>query len=296
MVGRSALAHTNASKYEVLSPSRQELDLMDFGAVVDFLRLNKPDFIVHAAGKVGGIKANIEDPYGFLIENVTLGSNIIRAAKECGIKKLLNLGSSCIYPRDGTAPLEENSILAGSLESTNEGYALSKIIAIRACEYITQQFDQFSYKTIIPCNLYGPFDKFDGNSAHLIPAIITKLHTAVRDGHKTVEIWGDGSARREFMFSGDLGGLIWEACSQFDNMPHIMNAGIGRDYSVKEYYEIAASVIGFEGGFEFDTSQPVGAAQKLTSSKNALAWGWSPNTDLRTGIAKTYEFYKGLNC
>lgn len=296
MVGRNALAHFNASKYEILAPSRRELDLMHYDSVVDFLRLNKPDFIVHAAGKVGGIKANIEDPYAFLLENVTLGSNIIRAAKECGVKKLLNLGSSCIYPRDGITSLKESDILAGPLEPTNEGYALSKIIAIRACEYISQQFDQFSYKTIIPCNLYGPFDKFEGNSAHLIPAIITKVHSAVCNGHKTIEIWGDGSARREFMFSADLGGLIWKACSQFDSMPQTMNAGIGRDYSVKEYYEIAASVIGFEGSFEFDTSQPVGIAQKLTSTKKAQAWGWSPVTDLRTGIAKTYEFYKELVC
>ncbi|MAS81737.1 MAG: GDP-fucose synthetase [Legionellales bacterium] len=294
MVGRNTIAHKKARQFEIIAPSRQELDLTNFGLLNDFLLETKPDIIVHAAGKVGGIKANIADPYGFLLENLTLGLNILKAAKECGIGRLLNLASSCVYPRNAKNPIEETAILAGSLEPTNEGYALSKIMAIRFCAYISDQFRELNYKSIVPCNLYGPFDRFDQNNAHLVPAIINKIHDAVVSGNKTVKIWGDGFARREFMFAPDLGGLIWEACERFDSLPPIMNAGLGYDYTIKEYYEAVGSVIGFKGDFEFDLSQPVGMRQKLICTKKMTEWGWSPTTELKHGIAQTYEYYKGL--
>ena len=292
MVGRNTIAHKKASKFEVIAPSRQELDLTNFSALVDFLVKNKPDIIVHAAGKVGGIKANIADPYGFLLCNLTLGVNVINAAKECGVPRLLNLGSSCIYPRDSLNPLQETAILTGPLEPTNEAYALSKILTIRMCTYINDQYQNLSYKSIIPCNLYGPFDKFDGNNAHLIPAIISKIHEAVVSGNDTVTIWGDGSVRREFMFSGDLADLIWEACDKFDSLPQNMNAGLGYDFSVRDYYEAIASVIGFSGEFRFDLDQPVGMTQKLTCTDKAKEWGWQPTTGLGEGIKITYQFFK----
>jgi len=292
MVGRNTIAHEKASQFEILAPSREELDLSKFSDLVAFLIQNRPDIIIHAAGKVGGIKANMADPYGFLLENLTLGVNVINAAKECGITRLLNLGSSCIYPRDGLNPFQESAILTGPLEPTNEAYALSKILAIRMCTYINDQFRNLSYKSVIPCNLYGPFDKFDGNNAHLIPAIIKKIDEAVARGNDTVTIWGDGSVRREFMFSGDLADLIWEACDKFDSLPQIMNVGLGYDYSVKDYYEEIASVIGFAGKFEFDLNQPLGMTQKLTSIDKVKEWGWQPKTDLREGVTITYEFFK----
>ncbi len=292
MVGRNTMAHEKASQFEILAPSRQELDLSKFSALTDFLVKNKPDIIIHAAGKVGGIKANIADPYGFLLGNLTVGVNVINAAKECGVPRLLNLGSSCIYPRDGLNPLQETAILTGPLEPTNEAYALSKILAIRMCSYISDQHQNLSYKSIIPCNLYGPFDKFEGNNAHLIPAIITKVHEAVASGTGTVTIWGDGSVRREFMFAGDLADLIWEACDKFDSLPQNMNAGLGYDYSVREYYEEIASVIGFSGEFRFDLVQPVGMTQKLTCTDRAKEWGWQPTTELSEGIKITYQFFK----
>ena len=292
MVGRNTMAHEKAKKFEVLAPSRQELDLTNYSALVDFLCKKKPDIIIHAAGKVGGIKANIADPYGFLMDNLTLGVNIIKAAKECGVARLLNLGSSCIYPRDGLNPLRETAILTGPLEPTNEAYALSKILAIRMCTYINDQYRNLSYKSIIPCNLYGPFDTFDGNNAHLIPAIISKVHEAVESDTDTVTIWGDGTVRREFMFSGDLADLIWDACDKFDSLPQNMNAGLGYDLSVREYYEEIASVIGFSGEFRFDLDQPVGMTQKLTCTDKAKEWGWHPTTDLGEGIKITYQFFK----
>ena len=294
MVGRNTIGHKKARHFEILAPSRQELDLANYSLLVDFLVENKPDIIVHAAGKVGGIKANIADPYGFLLENLTLGLNILNAAKECGIPRFLNLGSSCVYPRNASNPIEETAILTGSLETTNEGYALSKILAIRICDYITDQFRALNYKSIIPCNLYGPFDKFDKNNAHLVPAIINKIHDAVVSGNKTVKIWGDGFARREFMFAPDLGGLIWEACERFDSLPPIMNVGLGYDYTVKEYYETVGSVIGFKGKFECDLNQPVGMSKKLVCIQKLTEWGWAPTTELEHGIAQTYEYYKGL--
>ena len=294
MVGRNAKSHENARQFDILGPTRQELDLSDFEGVVKFLKKNKPDIIIHAAGKVGGIKANIEDPYGFLIENITIGINIIRAAKECGVSRLINLGSSCIYPNDRIIPLRETEILTGPLEPTNEGYALSKILAIRMCDYISDQFRELNFKSIIPCNIYGPFDKFRDDSAHLIPAIIHKVHQAVISGNETVKVWGDGSARREFMFAGDLGDLLWEACNRFDSLPQIMNVGLGHDYTIKEYYEAVSSVIGFNGQFEFDPSQPTGMKRKLTCTKQSIKWGWTPNTELIQGIKQTYEYYKSL--
>ena len=294
MVGRNAKSHENARQFDILGPTRQELDLSDFEAIVKFLKKNKPDIIIHAAGKVGGIKANIEDPYGFLIENITIGINIIRAAKECGVSRLINLGSSCIYPNDRINPIRETEILTGPLEPTNEGYALSKILAIRMCDYISNQFNELNFKSIIPCNIYGPFDKFRDDSAHLIPAIIHKVHQAVISGSETVKVWGDGSARREFMFAGDLGDLLWEACNRFDSLPQIMNVGLGHDYTIKEYYEAVSSVIGFNGRFEFDPSQPTGMIRKLTCTKQSIKWGWAPNTELIPGIKQTYEYYKGL--
>jgi len=294
MVGRNVLGHASANHHSIMSPSRKALDLMDFQSVLSFLYENKPDLIIHAAGKVGGIKANMDDPCGFLFENSVIGLNVIRAAKETGVDRLLNLSTSCIYPREATNPLQESQILTGALEPTNEAYALSKIITARACDYISLQYKELNYKTIIPCNLYGPFDKFEGNNAHLIPAIISKIHKAVHNNEDSVEIWGDGSARREFMFVGDLAELIWQAIARFDSLPQTMNVGIGRDHSIKEYYEAAASVIGYCGNFTFNTKQPVGMNQKLTSTKKVNSWGWHPQTDLITGIQKTYEFYKGV--
>lgn len=293
MVGRNLAAHKSAARHTLIAPSRQQLDLSNFQDITHFIQDSRPDIIIHAAGKVGGIKANIADPYGFFAENLMLGQNVIGAAKECKVPRLINLGSSCIYPCNAPSPLKETDVLTGSLEPTNEGYALAKIAALRLCDYISKQFDELSYKTIIPCNLFGPFDKFDPVKAHLIPAIIRKIDDAVTVSARSVTIWGDGSARREFMFAGDFAGLLWRACEMFDSLPHVMNAGVGHDYSVKDYYEIIASVIGYRGQFDFDLSQPTGMAQKLTSCELASNWGWDAQVKLADGIAKTYRYFKG---
>ena len=291
MVGQNLLAHQAATGHHILCPSSKQLNLKDFNAVHNYLAAEKPDFIIHAAGKVGGIQANMADPISFLDDNLIIGRNLVLAARDAGIKNFLNLGSTCMYPRNAKNPLVEDSILAGELEPTNEGYALAKIMVDRLCQYISRQHQVLNYKTIIPCNLYGPFDKFSPENSHLVPAIIHKIHIAKMQGQQTVDIWGDGTVRREFMYAGDLADAIWKAVSDFDAAPNIFNCGLGHDYSVNEYYQAAARMIGWNGEFIHLLDKPVGMKQKLADVSRQKYWGWTPSTSLEDGLAKTYEFY-----
>lgn len=291
MVGRNTLEHPSIGDFEILAPRSSELDLRDFKAVQSYLSQHRPDLIVHAAGKVGGIQANMREPVGFLMDNLDMGRNIVWAAQQVGIKKLINLGSSCMYPRNHSEPLVEEMVLKGELEPTNEGYALAKVTTARLCEYIVREDSSFQYKTLIPCNIYGRFDKFDPAHSHLVPAIIHKIHQAKANGEQAVEIWGDGNARREFMYGGDLADAIVRAVNTFDSLPATMNVGLGHDYTINEYYEAAAAVMGYTGGFEHDLGKPVGMARKLVSVERQKAWGWTAQHNLREGIEKTYRYY-----
>lgn len=293
MVGRNLLEHPAISEFEMLAPCSGELDLRDFKAVQDYLSEHRPDMVIHSAGKVGGIQANMREPVGFLLENLDMGRNIVWASHQTGIKRLLNLGSSCMYPRNHNEPLKEELVLKGELEPTNEGYALAKVVTARLCEYITREDASFQYKTLIPCNLYGRHDKFDPAHSHLIPAIIHKVHQAKQRGERTVEIWGDGTARREFMYAGDLADALVQAVKKFDFLPGMMNIGLGHDHTINEYYQAAASVMGYTGTFVHDLSKPVGMARKLVSVERQQAWGWKAQGDLKAGIEKAYQFYLG---
>lgn len=293
MVGRNILEHPHAANWEIVAPGSREVDLTDYRATEQYIRHIRPDVIVHSAGRVGGIQANMAHPVDFLVTNTDIGRNVILAARNCGVKKLLNLASSCMYPRQAANPLGEELILKGELEPTNEGYALAKIFATRLCEYIRRESPEFDYKTFIPCNLYGRHDKFAPEHSHLVPAIIHKVHHAKANNLDTVEIWGDGTARREFMYAGDLADAVLAGVEHFASLPELMNIGLGCDHTINEYYAEAAAIIGWRGKFVHNLSKPVGMKQKLVNVQKQAAWGWSPRTSLRDGIAKTYDFYLG---
>lgn len=290
MVGGN-IAELKPANISLLTPSIEELDLLNYESVLRYIRINQPDIIIHAAGIVGGIQANINYPVRFLRENTILAHNLIWAAYETNTPKFLNLGSSCMYPKNAKNPLKEEMVLAGELEPTNEGYALSKIFAQRFCKYINFEQKNNNFKTIIPCNLYGKYDKFDNEWGHMIPSVIRKIHDAKLKEEKSVCIWGNGEARREFMFSEDFADFIWFAVNNFDRIPELLNVGLGSDYSVNEYYKIAAEIIGYQGYFEHDLQKPVGMHQKLVDITMLSKTGWKPSHSIESGIKKTYSFY-----
>jgi len=291
MVGRNLLEHPTTGEFEIIAPRSTELDLRDISAVTSFISACKPEMVIHAAGKVGGIQANMREPVSFLMDNLDMGRNIVTAAHQAGITRLINLGSSCMYPRNHSEPLREEMVLKGELEPTNEGYALAKVVTARLCDYIMREDSVFQYKTLIPCNIYGRYDKFDPVHSHLVPAIIHKVHRAKQGGQESVEIWGDGTARREFMYAGDLSDAIVRAVNNFDTLPNYMNVGLGHDHTINEYYEAAAAVMGYTGGFVHDLSKPVGMARKLVSVERQQTWGWTARHALREGLEKTYHYY-----
>lgn len=291
MVGRNLLAHPAAARHAWLTPGSGELDLLDFAAVRRYLQASQPDLVIHAAGRVGGIQANLREPVRFLVDNLDMGRNVLLAAAETGITRLLNFGSTCMYPRGRQQALREDDVLTGELEPTNEGYALAKITVARLAAYLARENPLLQYKTLIPCNLYGPHDKFDPRWSHMIPAIIDKLHRAKTTSQDSVEIWGNGEARREFLYAGDLAAAVLRAVEDFAALPPLMNIGLGHDYTVNEYYAIAAEVVGYRGGFHHDLSRPTGMERKLSDTSLATRWGWQPAHTLAQGLAKTYDYY-----
>jgi len=291
MVGKNIVNFLAIQGYTLLTPSHQELNLLDNQSVKIYLVENSPDMVIHCAGIVGGIQANIAHPVQFLVENTQMGINIILSSYEVGIKKFINMSSSCMYPRDAHNPLSEDLILKGELEPTNEGYALAKVTSTRLCEYIHRENSKYQYKTIIPCNLYGQYDKFDPKHSHMIPAVIQKIHEAKINQQASIDIWGDGNARREFMYAEDLADFVSYAIKNFENMPQNINAGLGHDYTINEYYKVIAEVIGYEGTFSHDLSKPIGMKQKLIDDTKLKAFGWYYKTSLEEGIAKTYDYY-----
>ena len=291
MVGQNVRAHKSAKDWEILAPTSVELDLTDQKAVFAYIKKHKPDVVVHAAGRVGGIQANIANPVDFLDSNNVIGRNVIMGAWTEGVRNLINLGSTCMYPAAAPNPLSEDMILTGPLEATNEGYALAKIMAMRLCHYISQEDPKARFKTLIPCNLFGPYDKFDPQYSHLLPAIIHKVHEAKIEGAPNVEIWGNGKARREFMYAPDLADAVLRAATDIEICPELINIGFGHDFTINEYYSEVADVIGWDGEFIHDLTRPVGMNQKLCDTSRATEWGWSAPTSLRVGIEETYKFY-----
>lgn len=291
MVGKNILELAQSNEHVFLSPSSKQLNLLDGELVRQYLKQYKPDIIIHAAGVVGGIQANLAQPVKFLVDNMQMGINVITAAKECGVTKFLNVSSSCMYPRNALNPLSEDLILKGELDPPNEGYALAKVTSTRLCEYIGREESGFSYKTMISCNLYGCHDDFSPGRSHMIPSVIHKIQDAKNKGLQIIDIWGDGEARREFMYAGDLADFVLYALQNFDQMPQNLNVGLGIDYTINEYYQTVADIIGFTGSFEHDLSKPVGMKQRLIDDTKLKEFGWSASTSLKAGIKKTYQYY-----
>lgn len=290
MVGRN-LVETVPEGIILLTPTRTEANLLDESSVKSYFSKHQPDLVIHCAGLVGGIQANISRPLDFFVQNLDMGRNVVLAAKACGIKKLLNFGSSCMYPRFAANPLREEQILQGELEPTNEGYALAKIATARLCDYISRQDNTFFYKTLIPCNLYGRFDKFDPSHSHMLPAVIRKIHLAKMAGEKDIEIWGDGLARREFMYAGDLAKMTWRCVQKIQNLPQYFNIGLGIDYSILEYYQAISEVIGHDSVYRHDLSKPIGMKQKLVDTTLMKNFSLQAEETLKSGIKKTYDFF-----
>ena len=291
MVGQNILNHPFAKSWKIFAPSSNELNLANTLECEKYISNKMPNLIIHCAGKVGGIKANIDEPVEFLDKNIMIGRNVIMGARLAGVKNLINLASTCIYPRLAENPLNEEQILKGELEPTNEGYALAKIFSTRLCEYIRREDPTYQYKTLIPCNLYGLYDKFDPNKSHLVPAIIHKIHQAKMSNKPSVEIWGDGNARREFMYSADLADAVFNAANNMEILPNKINIGVGNDYTINEYYKTIAEVLGWNGVFTHDLSKPVGMMRKLSDTSLQSNWGWKPKTSLKNGLTKTYQYY-----
>ena len=292
MVGRNILNLNQDHKIKFLHPTRTELNLLNAESVHSYLLKNKPDLVIHAAGKVGGIQANINEPISYMYENMIMGQHLIYYSNIIGVPALLNLGSSCMYPKNAKNPLSEDQILTGKLEPTNEGYALSKISAAKLCEYIVQENPNMIYKTIIPCNLYGEYDNFSKDTSHLIPAIIAKTFHAVKNNEQNIEIWGDGESRREFMLASDLAEFIYFAINNLESLPNTLNVGLGYDFSINDYYEEIANLLGFAGSFKYDLTKPVGMRQKLTNIDKLSKLGWEAPSSLSEGLSRTIRHYR----
>ncbi len=295
MVGQNILKNSKSKNYNFFAPSRESLDLLKIDDLSSFFSTNSIDLVIHAAGIVGGIEANISNPSKYLIDNTQMGINLISVCKKYKIKKFINLASSCMYPKDFNKLLAEDMILDGPLEPTNEGYALSKILITKLCEYTSLNATNFSYKTLIPCNLYGEYDNFKYESSHLIPAVIRKIYEAKKLSLDEISIWGDGLARREFMYAKDFANFIFYAIEHFDRMPQNLNVGLGYDFSINEYYQIISEIIGYQGKFTHDMSKPVGMKQKLLNINKLNNFGWKSGFDIYQGIDETFQFFKRGN-
>ncbi|MCM1429147.1 MAG: GDP-L-fucose synthase [Clostridium sp.] len=288
MVGSAILRKLKSLGYNnIITRTHTELDLTSQQDVEDFFRKEKPDYVFLAAAKVGGIVANSESPADFMWQNMTLEMNVIHSAWKNGVKKLEFLGSSCIYPRLAPQPMKEDCLLTSSLEQTNEAYALAKISGLKYCEYLNRQYHT-DFISVMPTNLYGPNDNYHPTHSHVLPALIRRFHEAKESGAKSVTCWGDGSPLREFLYVDDLADLCVFLMNNYSGNQTV-NAGTGKEISIRELTELVAQTIGYEGEIEWDTTKPNGTPRKLLDVSKATALGWTYTTDLPEGIALAYK-------
>lgn len=274
----------------ILKRSRSELDLLDPQAVDRFFSIERPEYVFFAAAKVGGILANNTQPASFLWENLRIETNIVDSAWRSGVRKLLFLGSSCIYPKMAPQPIREEYLLTGPLEPTNEWYALAKIAGIKLCQAFRRQHG-CNFISAMPTNMYGPNDNYDLQTSHVLPALIRKFHEAKESRASQVVCWGTGSPRREFLHSDDLARALLFLMENYDE-EQLINVGFGSDITIRELAALVSSVVGFEGEIVWDTSKPDGTPRKLMDSSRILGLGWRPSVDLSTGVASAYNDFK----
>lgn len=290
MVGSAIWRQLEKEGYKnLIGVISKELDLRQQKAVSDFFKAQKPDVVIDAAARVGGILANSTYPYQFLMENLQIQNNLIESSLEEDVKKFVFLGSSCIYPKLAPQPLKEEYLLTGSLEPTNDAYALAKIAGIKACQAIRQQFGK-DYVSLMPTNLYGTHDNFDLATSHVLPAMIRKFHDAKSNNHATVTLWGTGAPLREFLFVDDMAASVIFALE--NKLPeHLYNVGTGEDLTIKALAELIQQIVGHKGQIQWDSSKPDGTPRKLMDVSKMHNLGWKHQVELKDGIKRTYQWF-----
>ena len=290
MVGSAVWRALDNNGYtNLIGLSRSELNLRNQQAVLEFYKEEKPEIVIDAAAKVGGILANNDYPYDFLMQNMQIQNNLIDGAFNSGVEKFIFLGSSCIYPKFASQPLKEEYLLTDSLEPTNEWYAIAKISGVKSCQAIRNQYGK-DYVSLMPTNLYGYFDNFDLKSSHVLPAMLRKFHEAKENGNSAVELWGSGSPMREFLFVDDMAEAVVFALE--NELPEFLyNVGSGKDITIKELAETIQAVVGYKGNILWDKSKPDGTPRKLMDVSKMRDLGWSYSTELTEGIEKTYQWF-----
>ena len=290
MVGSALMRRLEAEAFSnVVTRERAQLDLTDESAVAKFFAEEKPDIVILAAAKVGGIKANNDYPVEFLVENLRIQNNVIRSAYDNGVRKLLFLGSSCIYPKFARQPIAESALLTGPLEQTNEAYAIAKIAGIKLCQAFSCEYGA-NFISAMPTNLYGPNDNFDLETSHVLAALLRKAHEAKMHNDQKLIVWGTGKPRREFLHVDDLASACLLLLEKYDS-PEIINVGCGEDSSIRELAELICEVVGFDGELAWDTTKPDGTPRKLLDVSKIRALGWKPAIPLRDGIKRTYNWF-----
>lgn len=290
LVGRALVRLLQARGFvNLITRSRAEVDLQDQRVVRDFFAEAQPEVVVLAAAKVGGIKANMDAPVEFLIENLQIQNNVICAAHEAGARKLLFLGSSCIYPKFAPQPIPESTLLSGPLEPTNEPYAIAKIAGVKLCQAFAREYGA-NFISVMPTNLYGPGDNFDLETSHALAALLRKAHEAKMSGAGEMIVWGTGGPRREFLHVDDLAAAVLFLLEKYDS-PEIINVGCGEDNSIRELAELICDVVGFRGEIKWDRSKPDGTPRKLLDISKIKKLGWQPAISLRDGVARLYEWF-----
>ena len=290
MVGSAVVKQLKKRGFlNIITAGRDQLDLLQQNSVYSFLNENKPDAVVVAAAKVGGILANDSYPYQFLQENLVIQNNVIHGSHLAGADKLVFLGSSCIYPKFAEQPIREDSLLTGSLEATNQWYAIAKIAGVKMCEALRKQYNR-SYVSLMPTNLYGPNDNFDLHSSHVVPAMIRKFHEAARDGHKRVDLWGTGTPKREFLHVDDAASAVVFALeNQMDE--HLYNVGTGEDLPITDLAKLIQATTGHQGEILWDTTKPDGTPRKLMNVDKLKESGWHYSIPLKQGMEETYKWF-----